>query len=56
MWSGCPTEERPLSFEQWGRAHLIADFRQLVGFTPGAFVKRAADRGNRFASKDVAVA
>lgn len=41
--------------KDWGRiaveagyydqAHLIADFRELVGLTPGAFVKRAGERG-----------
>lgn len=41
--------------KDWGRiaadagyydqAHLIADFRELVGLTPGAFLKRAGDRG-----------
>lgn len=46
--------------KDWGRiaadagyydqAHLIADFRELVGFTPGAFVKRADGRGVRFGS------
>lgn len=40
--------------KDWGRiaadagyydqAHLIADFRELVGLTPGAFLKRAGDR------------
>ncbi len=29
----------------YDQAHLIADFRQLVGLTPGAFLKRAGDRG-----------
>jgi len=38
----------------YDQAHLIADFRQLVGLTPGAFLKRAGDRGVRFAPKDVA--
>ena len=27
----------------YDQAHLIADFRELVGLTPGAFVKRAGD-------------
>ncbi|EAU64414.1 transcriptional regulator, AraC family [Stigmatella aurantiaca DW4/3-1] len=46
--------------KDWGRiaassgyydqAHLIADFRELVGLTPGAFLKRADDRGVRFGS------
>ncbi|WP_257458409.1 helix-turn-helix domain-containing protein [Archangium lipolyticum] len=46
--------------KDWGRiaadagyydqAHLIADFRELVGLTPGAFVKRAGDRGVRCGS------
>jgi AraC-like DNA-binding protein len=27
----------------YDQAHLIADFRQLVGFTPGAFFKRAGN-------------
>jgi AraC-like DNA-binding protein len=34
----------------YDQAHLIADFQQLVGLTPGAFLKRAADRGVRFGS------
>ncbi len=29
----------------YDQAHLIADFRQLVGLTPGAFLKRVSDRG-----------
>jgi AraC-like DNA-binding protein len=29
----------------YDQAHLIADFRQLVGLTPGAFLKRGGDRG-----------
>ncbi|WP_437986150.1 helix-turn-helix domain-containing protein [Sorangium sp. So ce117] len=29
----------------YDQAHLIADFRELVGLTPGAFVKRAGDDG-----------
>ncbi len=40
----------------YDQAHLIADFRELVGLTPGAFVKRAGDGGARFASKDCAAA
>jgi AraC-like DNA-binding protein len=28
----------------YDQAHLIADFRELVGFTPGAFARRASDR------------
>ncbi|AUX46556.1 uncharacterized protein SOCE26_080620 [Sorangium cellulosum] len=46
--------------KDWGRiaadagyydqAHLIADFRELVGLTPGAFLKRADDRGVRSGS------
>lgn len=40
----------------YDQAHLIGDFRQLVGLTPGAFLKRARARGARFASKDVATA
>jgi AraC-like DNA-binding protein len=40
----------------YDQSHLIADFRQLVGVTPGAFLKRASARGVRFASRDVAAA
>ena len=29
----------------YDQAHLIGDFRQLVGLTPGAFLKRAGERG-----------
>ncbi|HTN90853.1 helix-turn-helix domain-containing protein [Sorangium sp. So ce1151] len=38
----------------YDQAHLIADFRELVGLTPGAFVKRAGDRGVRFGSGESA--
>jgi AraC-like DNA-binding protein len=31
----------------YDQAHLISDFRQLVGLTPAAFLKRANDRGAR---------
>jgi AraC-like DNA-binding protein len=40
----------------YDQAHLIGDFRQLVGLTPGAFLKRAGDRGVRVAPKEVAAA
>jgi AraC-like DNA-binding protein len=40
----------------YDQAHLIADFQQLVGLTPGAFLKRMGDRGVRFAPENVAVA
>src|SRR5258708_8290071 len=29
----------------YDQAHLISDFRELVGLTPGAFVKRGGDQG-----------
>jgi AraC-like DNA-binding protein len=34
----------------YDQAHLIGDFRQLVGLTPVAFLKRTGDRSARFAS------
>jgi AraC-like DNA-binding protein len=40
----------------YDQAHLIADFRQLVGLAPGAFLKRTGGVGMRFASKNVAAA
>lgn len=40
----------------YDQAHLIADFRELVGLTPGAFVRRAANPGVRCASRDCAAA
>ncbi len=43
--------------DDWGRiaadvgyydqAHLIADFRELVGFTPGAYLRRGGERARR---------
>lgn len=46
--------------KDWGRiavdagyydqSHLIADFRELVGLTPGAFLKRPGEQGVRFGS------
>ncbi len=48
---------RAATSQDWGRiaadagyydqAHLIADFRDLVGLTPGAFLKRTGDRDAR---------
>ncbi len=48
--------------KDWGRiaadagyydqAHLIADFRELIGLTPGAFLKRAGTRSVRFGSSE----
>jgi AraC-like DNA-binding protein len=40
----------------YDQAHLIADFRQLIGLTPGAFLKRVGSGGVRRASKNVAAA
>ena len=40
----------------YDQAHLIADFRELVGLTPGAFQRRADDGGARLASKKCAAA
>jgi AraC-like DNA-binding protein len=40
----------------YDQSHLIADFRELVGLTPGAFLKRGGDRGVGLATKDCAVA
>jgi AraC-like DNA-binding protein len=34
----------------YDQAHLIGDFRQLVGLTPGAFLKRVGDRGEAIRS------
>lgn len=40
----------------YDQSHLIADFRQLLGLTPSAFLKRASDRRARLASQDAAAA
>ncbi|WP_224372874.1 helix-turn-helix domain-containing protein [Hyalangium versicolor] len=52
--------------KDWGRiavdagyydqAHLIADFRELVGLTPGAFLKRVGDRDVLFGSGEAETA
>ena len=38
----------------YDQAHLIGEFRQLVGLTPGAFSKRASERGTRLAPDGLA--
>ena len=40
----------------YDQAHLIADFRELVGLTPGAYLRRGNEPGMRAASKDCAAA
>jgi AraC-like DNA-binding protein len=40
----------------YDQAHLIGDFRELVGLTPGAFVKRAGDQGIRCGSGEAEAA
>ncbi len=55
---------RSATSKDWGRiaadagyydqAHLIADFRELIGLTPGAFLKRVSVRSSRFASNEAA--
>jgi AraC-like DNA-binding protein len=36
----------------YDQAHMIAEFHELVGASPGAFMKQAADRAIRWASPD----
>ena len=38
----------------YDQAHLIADFRELIGLTPGAFLKRAGARGVQCGSGEAA--
>jgi AraC-like DNA-binding protein len=40
----------------YDQAHLIADFRQLIGLTPGAYLKRSADRSRDIESMAIATA
>lgn len=40
----------------YDQAHLIAEFRELVGYTPGAFLKRGDERGTLYPLKNCSVA
>lgn len=39
----------------YDQSHLIADFRELIGLTPGTFLKRAGGRGLRDDSGEAAI-